>query len=34
MGRYGRTKKYSLSVPQAHIVEALKEDDLLNGLLE
>ncbi|MBO3800567.1 MAG: AAA family ATPase [Candidatus Brockarchaeota archaeon] len=34
MGRYGRTKKYSLSVPQAHIVEALKEGDLLNGLLE
>lgn len=34
MGRYGRTKKYSLSVPQAHVVEALKEDDLLSGLLE
>jgi cell division control protein 6 len=34
MGRYGRTKKYSLSVPQSHIVEALKEDGLLSGLLE
>lgn len=34
MGRYGRTKKYSLSVPQTHVVEALKEDGLLNGILE
>jgi cell division control protein 6 len=33
MGRYGRTKKYSLSVPQSHVFEALREDALLNGLL-
>ncbi len=33
MGRYGRTKKYSLSVPQNHVFEALGGDSLLNGLL-
>lgn len=34
MGRYGRTKKYSLSVQQNHIIEVLKEDSLLNGILK
>jgi cell division control protein 6 len=34
MGRYGRTKKYGLSVLQSHIIEALGEDGLLSGLLD
>ncbi|MGQ9479718.1 MAG: Cdc6/Cdc18 family protein [Thermoproteota archaeon] len=34
MGRYGRTKKYSLSVPQKHVVETLKGDSLLSGILK
>lgn len=34
MGRYGRTKKYSLSVSQNHVLEALREDTLLNGILK